>query len=280
MEPLVATGRRMAVAVIARISLPMIVAVGIVVLVSGTVFAAAPFSNGTRWANSDVCYRVDPTAASFALEIDQAAAAWTNASQHGFRLVRDYTGLCPNYVAEGWIDGYKGWYGMTIIHTNYGDFGCQPGWPLGCIDPPPNSVITGAYTVLESFTCAEDDPTCICGGTLITHGSKQILTFNDPIGCGPVPYPPGYCGAAVIPNTVMLPAPYGLRWDTPGAYETALHEFGHWLWFKDAFIVSVPARVSAMEWLNPQGCADALGVGPDFYTLYPDDVYALNELYN
>ena len=250
-----------------------------------------PFRNGTRWPHREVCYRIDPTAVSWTVDIDAAAQAWTNASTGGFEFVKDEGDGCDNYVAEGWIDGYKGWYGYTLIETNQGTFGCLPG--VGCIDPPPGSVIERAHTVLESFTCPQEDVECFCGAGKTIHGK---LTYNDTLGCGPVVAPsqcrfpwPGPGGGNVIRNVNLLTI--GWRWDTPGSYETALHEFGHWLWLGDHRIYDPGSRGSAMDWyaavngdplpIMGQLCGLPFGGGgpPDFYTLFSEDVEALNDLY-
>jgi hypothetical protein len=231
--------------------------------------AQPPPTNGTRWATYEVCYRVDASATGFGLDIDKAATDWTAASTNGFKFVKDETGACPNAFYEGFIDGLKGWYGYTIIETNNGLAGCDPN--SGCVDPTPGSTILSAYSVLESRQCSESQQGCICQTNPAGHAD-----FHDPLGCHPVLLPPGFCGPGGIPNTVMTPL--GLRWDTPGVYETALHEFGHWLWMGDTSIFNPLDRDSALDWLAPQRCTDP-GLHPDFYTLFGVDIVELNQLY-
>lgn len=235
-----------------------------------TAGAQPPPTNGTRWPTYEVCYRVDSTAAGYALQIDQAAAAWTAASTNGFKFVKAANGTpCQNAFYEGFIDGLKGWYGYTIIDTDVGQAGCVPF--VGCTDPTPGATILAAYSVLESRQCSENQKGCICQ----TQPAAEA-DFHDPLGCHLVTLPAGHCGPGGIPNTVMTTS--GLRWDTPGVYETALHELGHWLWMGDTFIALPAQRDSALDWLFPQRCTDP-GMAPDFYTLFGVDIAELNQLY-
>jgi hypothetical protein len=227
-----------------------------------------PFHNGTVWSTYSVCYRIEASAAGMATEITKAADDWTAASTGGFEFVKTTSTSCANTFSEGYIDGYRNWYGYTIIQTDNGEAGCDP--DNGCTQPTPDSEILQANTVLESFTCGSDN--CTCYGETV-HGE---FTYNDPIGCPPVTYNP--CGMMNPPNTVPLAYPYGLRWNTPGLYETALHEFGHWLWLDDHALADPAYRESAMEWLSGQPCGFPNGQ-PDFYTLFDVDEIALNELY-
>jgi len=249
---------------------PAIIGALAAMLALTNVARAQPPTNGTRWPTYSVCYRVDPSAAGFGLQIDQAASSWTNASTGGFKFIKDTTGSCANIFYEGFIDGLKLWYGYTIIYTNSGPAGCFPEIHQ-CPDPSPGSPILSAYSVLESRQCSENQQNCIC-----RTQSPLENDFHDPLGCGLVLLPPGYCGAGPIPNTVMTTT--GLRWDTPGVYETALHEFGHWLWMGDTFIVNPQDRDSAMDWLAPQACT-LPGLAPDYYTLFGVDIFEFNQLY-
>ena len=253
-----------------KFSISMVLSICLVIGVMDAAFATTrPESNGTRWREVPVCYRIDSTAIGFATDIDAAGQAWTSASQGGFAFSRDLSGTsCPNYVAEGYLDGPKGWYGMTLIETNNGLAGCDP--LTGCKDPSPGSDILNAHTIIEDIRCgSEQGSACVC--------NRGPVPMHDPLGCRPVlPGTIVLCGAVPPGNTVLTTL--GLRWDTPGAYETILHEFGHWLWLKDYGIAFPFWRQSAMDWLNPQRCTDP-ALPPDFYTLFGGDIYALNELY-
>ena len=250
-----------------RLGLPLVAAALLVAATINVAFAG-PFSNGTKWSTYQVCYSIDSSAAGFSLEIDQAAQTWTSASTSGFTFYKDQSGACPNVLSEGAIDGVGGWYGYTLIQTDNGQAGCDP-IPFNCVQPSPNSEILSAYTVIEHMQCSPDDVPCICG-TVMTPPQ------SDPIGCKPVVLPPNICGPGGIPNTMVIGGI--LRWQTPGIYETFLHEFGHWLWLDDQVIGLVNERDSAMDILAAQRCADP-GGPPDFYSLFGPDVVALNQLY-
>jgi hypothetical protein len=257
-----------------RLTAPFLLA-SVLVAATLNVAFAAPFSNGTKWPTYQVCYEIDATAAGFILEIDQSAQTWTAASTSGFAFYKDQSGNCSNYIAEGLIDGVGGWYGYTLIQTNNGQAGCDP-LPFSCVPPTPGSTILSAYTVIEHHQCSLEDVPCICG-------APTQPPEHDPLGCKIVTLPPNFCqppGSAVpvsIPNT-WTTANGNLRWNTPGIYETVLHELGHWLWLADQIIFFPPDRDSAMDFLAAQRCGDPGGF-PDFYTLFSGDVAALNALY-